>query len=140
MIFSLINKFLSHLPKALSLTKMKFQTTAKAVELKELIDNADRYLPDIGRCLSLELRYKRKHIDPEVDVEDVYDDDDDDNNDDRTEKGKQETKKEKQETLEKIQDNLVKIYDIEGFRMVDSGFECGSINVLGEEIQSLRDI
>jgi hypothetical protein len=119
---------------ALSSAKTKFQTTAKAVELKELIDNAHRYLPETGRCLSLELHYRRRHIDPEEDVEEDYDDDyDDDNNNDRT-------VKDKRDTLEKIQDELVKVYDVEGFRMEDSGFECASINVLGEEIQALKDI
>jgi hypothetical protein len=39
-----------------------------------------------------------------------------------------------------MQNELAKIYDIAGYRVVKSGFENGSINVLGKEIQSLSEI
>ena len=48
---------------------MTFQTAAKALELKNLIDHAHKYLPDIGRCLSVELDFRREHIDPEEEEE-----------------------------------------------------------------------
>src|SRR5436190_13278673 len=121
--------------------KMNYQTAAKAVELKNLIDKAHLYLPKIGRCLSLELEFKREYTDFE-------DEEGDDDNKYYTKKkqkyGETEERIGKTEytarTLEEIQDKLAKIYDIEGFRMKGSGFEDGSINVLGKEIQSLRDI
>ena len=51
---------------------MNYQTAAKAVELKNLIDKAHLYLPKIGRCLSLELEFKREY----TDFEDEEGDDD----------------------------------------------------------------
>jgi hypothetical protein len=93
---------------------MTFQTAAKAVELKNLIDHAHTYLPTIGRCLSLELEYRYDHM--------HQDDDDEDSK------------------LEELQEKLVKIYDSKGYKMARSGFEDNSINVLGEEIASLNDI
>jgi hypothetical protein len=112
---------------------MNFQTATKAVELKNLIDNAHLYLPDIGRCLSLELKFRRPHIRDD-------DEDDDDEDDDEDDGATQETVEGVMATLEKIQDKLAKIYDMQGFRMQRSGFEDGSISVLGQEIQCLKDI
>jgi len=113
------------------------------VELKNLIDHAHRYLPKIGQCLSLELKFRRVHIDYLKDNEDryYYNDDDDDDDDDGDDDGNGGKEEEKQEIkLEEIQNKLVKIYDLEGFRMEKSGFEDSSIVVLGKEIQSLGDI
>ena len=76
---------------------MAFQTVAKAVELKNLIDHAHTYLPTIGRCLSLELEYRYGHM--------HQDDDDDDDDDDEDSK------------LEELQETLVKIYDSKDYKM-----------------------
>src|SRR5208282_4195774 len=70
-------------------------------------------------------------------------DNDGDNDGDRKDDEKQETKGETQAkplTLVQIQNKLVKIYDIQCYRMEESGFEDSSINVLGKEFQSLGDI
>ena len=110
---------------------MAFQTVAKAVKLKNLIDNAHNYLPHIGRCLSLELRYKRRYI-----YRSGYE----------TEGGRRRTRatrrsgRRRKPRLQKLQNNLAKIYAFAGYRMERSGFEDGRIKVLGKEILSLRDI
>lgn len=121
---------------------MNFQTAAKAVELKNLIDNAHLYLPKIGRCVSLEVEFKREYLIPEDEMyDDDYDDDDDDDYDDDDDDDKEEERQRtKTRTLEKIQDKLTRIYDLQGFRMEESGFKDGTIKVLGEEIQSLCSI
>lgn len=121
---------------------MGFQTVAKAVELKNLIDNAPPYLPTIGRCVSLELDFKREYM---LTEEEVYLDEDEDEYgeyDENDYEHDDDTKKEggKQETLEKFQDKLVRIYEFEGFRMENSGFKDDSITVLGKRIQSLDDV
>ena len=108
---------------------MAFQTVAKAVKLKNLIDNAHKYLPHIGRCLSLELQYKRRHIYLEG-----YE------TEEEEEQGNTEKWKIEETGLQKLQNNLAKIYALTGSRMEGSGFEDGRIKVLGKEILSLRDI
>ena len=97
---------------------MNFQTAAKAMELKNLMDHAHQYLPNMGRCLSLELQYRREQIDGE----------------------EMDGDEEEYPKPEEIQDKLVKIYDLQNYRMENSGFEDVSINVLGKEIQALEDI
>jgi hypothetical protein len=116
---------------------MNFQTAAKAVKLKNLIDNAHKYLPKIGRCLSLEVEFKREHIDPEEETYGL------DLGNRKEEKRKPENKStnsnKKARTLEEIHDKLARVYDLQSFRMKGSGFKDFAIKVLGEEIQ-LRDI
>jgi hypothetical protein len=47
---------------------MAFLTLEKAVELKKLIDTVHRYLPRMGRCVSVEEDFKESHfIDDEDD-------------------------------------------------------------------------
>jgi hypothetical protein len=123
--------------------KRNFQTAAKAVELKNLIDHAHQYLPKVGRCLPLELEFRHNHIYPEEEADEDYDYTSYNGDGDGKEGEKQITKwklQTKERTFEKLQYKLAKIYDLEGFRMEKSGFEDSSINILGEEIQSLRDI
>jgi len=120
---------------------MNFQTVAKAVELRNLIDNAHLHLPKIGHCVSLEAEFKREHILTDVEV---YIDDDDNDIPNHYKYYKEEEKNTGAGTmvqsLEEIQDKLSRIYDFQGFRMQPSGFEDGTITVSGEEIQPLRDI
>ena len=106
---------------------MTFQTAVKALELKNLIDHAHKYLPDIGRCISVELDFRREHMDPEEE-----DEEDEENSYYRKEKAALK--------LEKLQNKLVSIYNLKGYEMEDSGFEDCSITVLGKEIQCLSDI
>jgi hypothetical protein len=113
---------------------MIFQTVAKAVKLKNLIDNAHEYLPRIGRCLSLELEYKRMHIECEGDE---IEEEEEPINPKMKRRWMEEAQKWK---LQKLQDNLAKIYEFAGCRMKRDGFEDSSIEVLGQKIQSLKDI
>ena len=111
---------------------MAFQTVAKAMELKTLIDNAHNYLPKIGRCISLEVDYRRRLIEDE--------DEDEDEEEDYEYKKQRKTTVSRGKKLEKLHDKLVEIYKTKGFRMASSGFERASISVLGKEFVSLRNI
>ena len=87
---------------------MNFQTAAKAVELKHLIDVAHQYLPEIGRSISLELEFRREHM-----PDDEDDDEDDDKDNEATQDG------EATATLAKIQDKLVTTCKVLGWNILD---------------------
>ena len=77
-----------HRSKKFSLSNMSnVQMAPKAVELKKLIEFAHKYLPAVGKCLSLELEYKREYweLDDEEDEEDDEDEEDEDGRDDEDE-------------------------------------------------------
>jgi hypothetical protein len=86
---------------------------AKAVELKHLVDQAEKYLEPIGQCVSLEVDFSLHH-----------------------EIG---NKNKKVSKLEEIHYALQKIYNMRTVRMEREGFEESRIQILGEEI-SLKDI
>ena len=108
---------------------MTFRTVAKAVELKNLIDHAHKYLPNIGRCISVELDFRRRHIDLEEGEEDIS----------YYRKWKQKTSRTPLK-FEKLQKKLANIYNLKGYETEKYGFEDSSITILGKEIQSLSDI
>ena len=103
---------------------MAFQTVAKAMRLKNLIDEAHNHLPKIGRCLSLEYNFRRRLISKKE--EERYMDWREQNSRDKK--------------LEKLQDKLVEIYGTQGFRMEFFGFEKAGISVLGKDFASLHNI
>ena len=103
---------------------MVFQTVAKAVELKSLIDNAHRHLPIICQCVSLELEFRRQYVSKKDERSYRYRRSE--NTDDKK--------------LEKLQEKLVEIYGIQGFRIKNFGFEGAGISVLGKDFASLEKI
>ena len=98
----------------------------RAVELKNVIDNAHRHLPYIGRCLSLELEYRHNNHREDDDNSDFFNDDDDDGD---------EEEKAVLDKLEEMQEKLQKIYETEGFERDSSGIHLHRITVLGQEFQ-----
>ena len=106
---------------------MAFQTVAKAMQLKKLIDRARYYLPKIGRCVSLELDFRRR----------LGREDEDEDYRNRT---KQNTKAKRDKQLENLQDKLVEIYGTQGFKMERFGFENAGISVLGKDFASMENI
>jgi hypothetical protein len=98
----------------------------KAIELKNVIDNAHIHLPDIGRCLSLELEYRHNYHREDDDNSDFFNDID--NDDDEEE----ETVLDK---LEEMQEKLQQMYKTKGFERDWSGIHLDRISVLGQEFQ-----
>ena len=96
---------------------MNFHTAAKAVELKELIDNAPSYLPPIGRCISLE----KDFMDEVILIHQDYPDRED---------GDEETS-----PVERIQNKLIRLYETKAYHMDDHGFERSEITVLGKKFE-----
>jgi hypothetical protein len=81
---------------------MPFESVAKAVELKRLIDHTPKYLPKIGRCPSLEFQFKKQRI---YCIE-LPDDDEIRSRDDKD-----------GEEAKAIQNDLYKLYEIAGHDM-----------------------
>jgi hypothetical protein len=85
---------------------MTFHTAAKAVELKELIDNAPAYLPQIGRCILLEKEFREDYM--------------------RVRKEDSDSKDENS-PIECIQNKLIGLYEMKGYHMNDEGFQSGEL-------------
>ena len=103
---------------------MAFRTVAKAVQLKNLIDQARHHLPTIGRCVSLELNFRRSFGEED---EEAY-------------RRKKNTRVTKDKKLENLQDQLVSIYRTQGFKMKEYGFEQAKISVLGKDFAAMENI
>ena len=104
-----LHRFLS-VKSCLTTSNMLFETVAKAVELKRLIDYAPRYLPKIGRCPSLEKEFRANYI--------LGDD--------------EEPEEDETPQINVIQRLLELLHgDTEGYSMNSRGFEDFQITVLG---------
>jgi len=106
---------------------MAFQTVVKAMQLKNLIDGARHHLPKIGRCVSLELDFRRR-VRNKAEEE-------------RYINGRKwHLKPIRDKKFESLQDKLVEIYRAQGFKMASSGFEEAGISVLGKKFAWVEDI
>jgi hypothetical protein len=106
---------------------MTFHKAAKAVELKELIDHAPYYLPQIGRCISLEKEfnehYKSNCMNVDSENEDSEDSDSEDSED-------------KTSPIEPIQNKLIRLYETKGYHMSHTGLiKSAEITVLGKKFK-----
>jgi len=98
----------------------------KAVELKNVIDNAHRHLPNIGLCLSLELEYRHNNQREDDHNSDFFNDHDHDED---------EEEKALLDKLEEMQEKLQQMYETKGFERDSSGIHLHHISVLGQEFQ-----
>ena len=106
---------------------MAFQTVVKAMQLKNLIDGARHHLPKIGRCVSLELDFRRR-VRNKAEEE-------------RYINGRKwHLKPIRDKKFESLQDQLAEIYRAQGFKMASSGFEEAGISVLGKKFAWMEDI